>query len=175
MHAGNLHPVQYYWLGAALCAAVALWALYRCFRNLSRNRLVSDTPLVRIRSAAQGYVKLFGRAAAVNGQPLAAPLSSRPCVWWRYQVEQRTRNGKGETRWETIDSGRSIDLFVLADGDDSCLVGPVNAEITPTTRNVWCGDLPRPVTAPSPRRCSGRRLSLYGRPLERGRSAVRLG
>jgi len=148
MHTGNLHPVEYYWLGAALCAAVALWALYRCFRNLSRNRLVSDTPLVRIRSAAQGYVKLSGRAAAVDGKPLSAPLSSRPCIWWRYQVERRTRNAKGENRWEIVDSGRSIDLFVLADGDDSCLVGPVNAEITPTTCNVWCGDLPRPATVP---------------------------
>ncbi len=148
MHAGNLHPAQYYWLGAALCAAVALWALYRCFRNLWRYRLVSDTPLVRIRSAAQGYVKLSGRAAAVNDKPLAAPLSSRPCVWWRYQVDQKTRNAKGEARWESIDSGRSIDLFVLADGDESCLVGPVSAEITPTTRNVWYGALPRPARAP---------------------------
>jgi hypothetical protein len=148
MHTGNLHPAQYYWLGAALCAAVALWGLYRCFRNLWRNRLVSDTPLVRIRSAAQGYVKLFGRAAAVNDKPLAAPLTSRPCVWWRYQVDQKTRNAKGETRWDTIDSGASVDLFVLADGDDKCLVGPVNAEITPTTHDVWYGAQPRPAGAP---------------------------
>jgi hypothetical protein len=148
MRTGNLHPAQVYWLGAALCAAVALWALYRCFRNLWRNRLVSDTPLARIRSAAQGYVKLSGRAAAVDDTPLAAPLSSRPCVWWRYQVEHKTRNAKGETRWDTIDSGTSIDLFVLVDGDDRCLVGPVNAEITPTTRSVWYGDLPRPAGTP---------------------------
>jgi hypothetical protein len=148
MHTGNLHPAQYDWLGAALCGAVALWALYRCFRNLWRDRLVSDTPRVRIRSAAQGYVKLSGRAAAVNDKPLAAPLSSRPCVWWRYQVDQKTRNAKGETRWETIDSGASVDLFVLADGDDTCLVGPVNAEITATSTNVWYGTVPRPARAP---------------------------
>ncbi len=148
MHTGNLHPAQYYWLGAALCAAVALWALYRCLRNLWRNRLVADTPLTRIRSAAQGYVKVSGRAAAVNDKPLAAPLSSRPCVWWRYQVDQKTRNAKGETRWATIESGTSVDLFVLADGDDTCLVGPVNAEITATTHNVWYGALPRPAGAP---------------------------
>jgi len=148
MHTGNLQPAQYYWLGAAVCGAVAFWALYRCLRNLRRNRLLSDTPLVRIRSAAQGYVKLCGRAAAANDEPLAAPLSTRPCVWWRYQVDQKTRNAKGETRWETIDSGTSIDLFVLADGEDRCLVGPVNAEITSTTHDVWCGALPRPARAP---------------------------
>jgi hypothetical protein len=148
MYNGTLQPAQYYWLGAGVCAAAAVWALYRCFRNLWRNRLVSDTPLVRIRSAAQGYVKLSGRAAPAKDEPLAAPLSSRPCVWWRYQVEQKVRNAKGETRWETIDSGTSIDLFVLADGDDQCLVGPVNAEITPTTHDVWYGSLPRPACPP---------------------------
>jgi E3 Ubiquitin ligase len=148
MHNGNLQPAQYYWLSAAVCGAVALWALYRCLRNLRRNRLLSDTPLVRIRSAAQGYVKLFGRAGPATNEPLAAPLSSRPCVWWRYEIEQKFRNAKGETRWESIDSGSSIDLFVLTDGEDKCLVGPVNAEITPTTHNVWYGALPRPARPP---------------------------
>jgi hypothetical protein len=148
MHNGNLQPAQYYWLSAAVCGTVALWALYRCLRNLRRNRLLSDTPLVRIRSAAQGYVKLFGRAGQATDEALAAPLSARSCVWWRYEVEQKCRNAKGETRWESIDSGTSIDLFMLADGDDKCLVGPVNAEITPTTHDVWYGALPRPARPP---------------------------
>jgi hypothetical protein len=141
---GDLQTVHYYWMGAAVCGAVALWALYRFFASLRRDRLLADTPLVKIRSAAQGYVKLCGRTAAVNDTPLAAPLSSRPCVWWRYDVEQKFRNGKGETRWESIDSGSSVDLFVLAETDAQCLVGPVNAEITPTTHNVWYGVDPRP-------------------------------
>jgi hypothetical protein len=141
---GDLQAVHYYWLAAAVCGAVAVWALFRCFSSLRRDRLLADTPLVKIRSAAQGYVKLCGRTAPVNGTPLAAPLSSRPCVWWRYEVEQKFRNAKGETRWESIDSGSSVDLFVLAETDAQCLVGPVNAEITPTIHNVWYGVDPRP-------------------------------
>ncbi|MGO9932703.1 MAG: GIDE domain-containing protein [Steroidobacteraceae bacterium] len=144
MRTGNLQTVQYLWAGAAGCGALALWALHRFLVSLRRDRLVADTPLVKIRSAAQGYVKLFGRTAAARDGALAAPLSSRPCVWWRYDVQQKVRNAKGETRWESIDSGSSVDLFVLADADAQCLVGPVNAEITPTTHDVWYGDGARP-------------------------------
>jgi hypothetical protein len=144
MRNGDLQAVHYYWMGAAICGAAALWALYRFFASMRRDRLLADTPLVKIRSAAQGYVKLFGRTAPANGTALAAPLSSRPCVWWRYNVEQKFRNAKGETRWESIDSGSSVDLFVLAETDAQCLVGPVNAEITPTMHDVWYGVDPRP-------------------------------
>jgi hypothetical protein len=144
MRAADPQTLHYYWMGAAACGAVALWSLYRFLVSLRRDRLVGDTPLVRIRSAAQGYVKLHGRTAQANDSTLSAPLSSRPCVWWRYNVEQKFRNAKGETRWESIDSGTSIDLFVLADTDAQCLVGPVNAEITPTTHDVWYGTDPRP-------------------------------
>jgi hypothetical protein len=145
---GNLQPVHYYWLIAAACGAVALWALYRFLSCMRRDRLLADTPLVRVRSAAQGYVKVCGRAAAANNAALAAPLSSRPCVWWRYEIEQKVRNSKGESRWESIDSGTSVDLFALTDGDAECLVGPVNAEITPTTHVIWYGAQPRPPWPP---------------------------
>jgi hypothetical protein len=150
MRTGDLQTVHYYWMGAAACGAVALWALYRFFASMRRDRLLADTPLAKIRSAAQGYVKLFGRTAPANGTALAAPLSSRPCVWWRYNVEQKFRNAKGETRWESIDSGSSVDLFVLAESDAQCLVGPVNAEITPTMHDVWYGVDPRPCGPPQP-------------------------
>ncbi len=148
MHTGGPQPVPYYWLAAAACGAVALWALYRFWVSLRRDRFLADTPLARIRSAAQGYVKLFGRATAADEGPLQAPLTGRPCVWWSYNVEQKLRNAKGEGHWESIESGTSVNLFVLADVDAQCLVGPVNAEITPTTHNVWYGAEPRPMGPP---------------------------
>jgi len=148
MRSGEPQTVLYLWAGAAVCGTVALWALYKFLLSLRRDRLLKDTPLVKIRSAAQGYVKLFGRTVAAGDGILAAPLSSRPCVWWRYEVQERTRNSKGESRWESIDSGTSIDLFVLADADAQCLVGPVNAEITPTTHDVWYGSDVRPGGSP---------------------------
>jgi E3 Ubiquitin ligase len=149
MYNGNPHLGLYYWLGAATCGLIALWALYRFLGSLRRDRLLADTPLVRIRSAAQGYVKLCGRAAPASDTALSAPLSSRACVWWRYEVDQKTRNSKGETHWQSIESGSSVDLFVLIDADAECLVGPVTAEITPTTHDVWYGPECRPNGPPS--------------------------
>ena len=125
---------------AAAAAVLAAFALFRFFMRLRRDRLVADTPAVRIRSAAQGYVKVTGRAVPAGPAPTAAPLSSRPCVWWAYEIAQEQRDSKGNTHWHTVESAASVELFALVDDDGSrCLVGPVSAEITPTTRKVWYG------------------------------------
>jgi hypothetical protein len=148
MHNAGSQLVNYYWLIAGACGVAAPWALYRSLLSVRRDRLVEDTPLVKIRSAAQGYVKLSGRATCAADSGLTAPLTSRPCVWWRYSIEHRIRNSKGESRWESVDSGTSVDLFALADEDAECLVGPAAAEITPTTHDVWYGELARPSGPP---------------------------
>jgi hypothetical protein len=136
--------ILHFWEAATVLAAIACWALYKFAASIRRDRYLEDTPLVRIRSAAQGYVKVFGRAKAAHTEPTVSPLSARPCVWWSYNVQEKQRNSKGETSWRTIDSATSITPFVLADADGECLVGPVNAEITPTSRDVWYGDSPSP-------------------------------
>lgn len=149
---------QHYRLIAALTAGGALFALYHFFVRLRRDRLVADTPPVRIRSAAQGYVKVHGRAAPAHTTPAVAPLSSRPCVWWDYEIAREERESRG-TRWHTVEKAASVELFELIDDDEArCLVGPVGAEITPSTRNVWYGPEPRPAGPPpafEPRLLSG--------------------
>ena len=142
------HPLPYPVIAAA-AAALALFALFRFFVRLRRDRLVADTPAVRIRSAAQGYVKVTGRAVPAGPAPTAAPLSSRPCVWWAYEIAQEQRDSRGNAHWHTVESAASVELFALVDDDDSrCLVGPVTAEITPSTRSVWYGSGARPVGPP---------------------------
>jgi len=130
------HPASYPVI-AVVAGVLALVALYRFFVRLRRDRLVADTPGVRIRSAAQGYVKVHGKSLPSGPQPAAAPLTARPCVWWSYEIAHLERDSKGNTRWHTVDSAASVELFVLADADAQCLVGPVKAEITPTIRDVW--------------------------------------
>src|SRR5258708_16451662 len=140
--------ITHYWTAAAVFAAAACWALYTSSSRIRRDRLIEDTPLVKIRSAAQGYVKVFGRARASGTDPTAAPLSSRPCVGWSFDVEEKYRNAKGETGWRSINSASSVSPFVLADADGECLIGPVNAEITPTCHDVWYGEGPMPSGPP---------------------------
>lgn len=142
------HPPNYPVI-AVVAGLLALVALQRFFVRLRRDRLVADTPAMRIRSAAQGYVKVHGKALPSGPQPPAAPLTARPCVWWSYEIAHRERDSKGNTHWRTLESAASVELFVLADEDAQCLVGPVKAEITPTLHDVWYGAASRPASPPS--------------------------
>jgi hypothetical protein len=147
MHSGQPPPYALIAVAAGLAALLALW---RFLARVRRDRLVADTPEVRIRSAAQGYVKVKGRSQPAGAAPTAAPLSARPCVWWSYEIAHEERDSKGNRRWETTDSGTSVEPFALVDDDDvRCLVGPVKAEITPTVRSVWYGSTSWPMTGPS--------------------------
>ncbi|GAC1458165.1 MAG: GIDE domain-containing protein [Steroidobacteraceae bacterium] len=135
---------------AAGSAAVAVLALWRFFIRLRRDRVVADTPAARIRSAAQGYVKVNGRALPAGAVPSSAPLSGRPCVWWDFVIARNETDARGNRHWRETERATSVELFVLEDDDGArCLVGPVTAEITPTDSNVWYGALPRP-TGPLP-------------------------
>lgn len=133
---------------SALFAGVGL---YGFLTRLRRDRAVADTPLMRLRSAAQGYVKVMGRAQPPSGTPTAAPLSGRPCVWWDFRVDEQTgTDDKGRATWVNIERATSVEPFVLIDEDAQCLVGPVRADITPTASNIWGGSTPRPDGLPPP-------------------------
>ncbi|MBV8145455.1 MAG: hypothetical protein JO184_10650 [Gammaproteobacteria bacterium] len=145
-HAGQPPPYALIALGAAVLALLALW---RFLARLRRDRLVADTPEVRIRSAAQGYVKVRGRTQPSGAAATPAPLSGLPCVWWAYEIAHEERDSKGNRRWQTTDSRSSVEPFALVDADEAqCLVGPVKAEITPTVRNVWYGATSWPMSGP---------------------------
>jgi len=134
---------------AVAAAAVALLSLWRFLVRMRRDRLVADTPEVRVRSAAQGYVKVRGRTQPAGPQATTAPLSGMPCVWWSYDIAHEEHDSKGNRRWQTTDSRSSVETFALVDDDESrCLIGPVQAEVTPTVRNVWYGATSWPMSGP---------------------------
>jgi hypothetical protein len=133
---------------AAVCGGGVLWCLYRFMRGFRNAHLVSDTPLVRLRSAAQGYVKAYGRARVATPEPPRSPLTLRPCVWWSYEIARRERNRSGTT-WNRVETEASITPFVLDDGDGECLVGPVCATIVPSSTQTWYGETPWPEGGPA--------------------------
>jgi hypothetical protein len=135
---------------ALALAAGTVFAVYRLFVNLRRDRFAADTPVARIRSAAQGYVHFEGEAGPPPEGPILAPLSKLPCVWWDYRIDQRTSDGKGNHEWVLREQGTSVAPFSLRDGDAKCLVGPVGADVTPTAHETWYGALPRPTCLPDP-------------------------
>lgn len=132
-----------------LLAAATAYAIYRLFVSLRRDRFAADTPVARIRSAAQGYVHLEGEAGPPPEGPIAAPLSNLPCVWWDYKIEQRQQSTRSnQSVWHVVDRATSVAPFSLRDRDGECLVGPVGADVTPTSHETWYGDTPRPACLP---------------------------
>ncbi len=124
------------------------------FRFLHIARMLEDTPTSRVRSAAQGYVELVGRSQALAGTTNVAPLTQRPCVWWRYRIQRRTGStsrGRASAKWQTVQSGRSEQPFVLDDGTGECIVQPAGAEVLTAETTSWYGDTPWPTVAPGRR------------------------
>lgn len=130
------------WCAAAL--AGGSFAGYLGLRDLRRARELEDTPLSRVRSAAQGYVELLGRAELMPGPPILSPLTGVPCVWWRCRVVHTVDNDV-----EVIFDQTSDDLFYLADTTGECIVDPVGAEVRPDIARTWRGHARKPMRPPA--------------------------
>src|SRR2546429_4904509 len=92
------------------CAGLGLFVYG--FRLLQRRRLILDTPFSRIRSAAMGMVELSG--LAVGPYTMPAPVTGRPCYYYRTKVSEFKQSGKNK-EWVTV-AGECLHLpFFLDD------------------------------------------------------------
>jgi hypothetical protein len=140
-----------FWFWLLILGFAVVGGLKLAFRWLHVARVIEDTPTSRIRSAAQGYVELTGR-----GEPLAhvktiAPLTGRPCIWWRFRIERKVETrSRGRTRrsWHVINRGVSVDPFMLDDATGRCVVDPTGAEVIAGESTRWYGDEPWPTRPP---------------------------
>lgn len=134
------------WLGLAVtlcftggfCLAGGWWFV----SNQRQARFLLDTPTSKIRSAAQGYVELYGTLAD-NGTQQTAPLSGTACLWWSYRIEQYQRNGNKRS-WKLLEQQASGSPLCLDDSTGRCLIDPEGAKVIPVFRKVWQGDQRHP-------------------------------
>lgn len=114
-----------------------------CITKLRKARYLLDTPTSKIRSAAQGYVELYGVIKGAAGQ-MSAPLSAEPCVWWSFSIDEQIRSDKNNTRWQQVEKSNSAALLCLNDGTGDCLIDPVGAHVIPMTKRIWYGTARHP-------------------------------
>lgn len=114
-----------------------------CIYKLKKARYLLDTPTSKVRSAAQGYVELYGVLKDSAGQ-LSAPLSGEPCVWWSFSIDEQIRSGNNNKRWQQVEKKSSEVLLCLNDGTGDCLIDPVGAHVIPMTKRVWYGTARHP-------------------------------
>jgi hypothetical protein len=122
--AGNADDGSSFTPKLALIAAIALFAWISNYRQL---RIIANTPLSRIDSAAEGYVEILGRAEQLDEAPLLSHLTQTPCLWYRYLIQE----GKFTT------TGISDKSFLINDNSGRCAIDPKSAEIKVPKSKSW--------------------------------------
>lgn len=106
------------------CAGIALF-LYG-FRLLQRRRLILDTPFSKIRSASLGLVEVSG--LAVGPFTVQAPITGRPCYYYRTLVWEWKQSGKNKS-WVKI-AGECMHVpFFVDDNTGRVLIDPRGADL----------------------------------------------
>lgn len=111
---------------------IAFISLIAWMSTLRRRRAITDTPTSRIASAAQGYVELLGTGQPLDHPPLLSPLTHLPCLWYRYQVEEKKGN-----KWQTVSRNESDISFIIDDGSGRCVVDVEGAEMLTRHKETW--------------------------------------
>lgn len=123
-------------------SGIALMAI-----NLRKARTIEDTPMAKIRSAAQGYLSISGIARTIDNDQVIAPLTGQPCLWYHYTIERRDNDDDG-SRWTTIEKGTSEKFFALDDSTGICHIDPRRADVTAAISQRWQGDERKPLGSP---------------------------
>jgi hypothetical protein len=112
------------WCGIGFCAGIGLF--FYGFRLLQRRRLILDTPFSKIRSASMGMVEVSG--LAVGPYTMVAPITARPCYYYRTLVWEFKQSGKNK-QWVKV-AGECLHLpFFVDDNSGRVLVDPRGADL----------------------------------------------
>jgi hypothetical protein len=106
------------------CAGLGLFVYG--FRLLQRRRLILDTPFSKIRSASMGMVEISGQA--VGPYTMLAPITARPCYYFRTLVWEYKQHGKNK-QWVKIVSDCMHLPFFIDDNTGRVLVDPRGADL----------------------------------------------
>lgn len=133
---------------------VMLLCVLFAMQNLKKKRLIDDTPTSKVKGVFIGLVELKGKVKTTR--PLTSYLTERPCVYYRWSIEEhwtkrttetytdshgktRTRT-KTESGWKTVASGGDEIPFELCDDTGCILIRPEKARVEAiTVMNRVCG------------------------------------
>ena len=133
-------PPAKFFIWAGLATAGTLFCLLKTRSSYKKFRLIEDIPTSRIRSASQGFTELVG-VGRLLAEPLTSPLTSLPCLWWRYTIERYQKSSsKNAGSWVTVESKTSDAPFNIDDGTGMCKIFPAGAELSSRHKERWYGN-----------------------------------
>lgn len=100
---------------------------FKGFRTLRQKRIIQNVPTSTIRAIPIGEVEIKGKSKAKY--PLKTPLSSLPCVFFKYIEEEFRKVGK-TYKWVKILETQSDYPFYIYDDTGTIIVNPAGAELT---------------------------------------------
>jgi len=106
-----------------LVAGVAYAVGWRRWRRSVR---MADTPTVPPSAVPFGRAECSGRTAVPEGW---STVGRRPCVWYRFRVQEYERDSDGDGDWRTRVEGCSTRRFFLLDDRGAVLVDPASATV----------------------------------------------
>jgi hypothetical protein len=147
-------PALVFFVMVAIPLAMAALAIFVALRTRSRVALMAATPTSQVAMARSGRCELSGRAEALEGVALRAPLTQAECCWWSAKLEQFVPAPSGSSAsgtWKTLREATSDEPFLLRDASGACVVLPDGAEVTATDHSLWHGRSPVPEDRNPPR------------------------
>lgn len=124
---------------------MCVWGFYR----VRKAKLVADLPRIPIRSVALGMVTIQGKVEP--DQLVPAPVSGRPCCFFKVDIEEWDKDDK---HWTLALTDFDGPRFFLADGTGKVLIDAhyvESLEFDPpqTAKREVDSDAPAPVTDPT--------------------------
>jgi hypothetical protein len=113
-----------FWCVIGICAGIYIFI--RGFRLLQRRQLILNTPVSKIRSASMGMVELNG--LAVGPFTMLAPITTRPCYYYRTVVWEWKRQGRS-SQWVKVAAECMHVPFFLDDNTGHMMVDPRGADL----------------------------------------------
>jgi hypothetical protein len=106
---------------------LGLYWFFKGFGIFREYKVLADTPLVPIRSAAMGRVQIHGRA--IGEKTLLSPVSNQQCFLYRVQIDRFFAQRQGQGRWDPYLTDLGSVGFYLEDDTGKVLIDPQGAEL----------------------------------------------
>lgn len=133
--------------------AMAGVTIFAGIKGRQMAKLVKETKAAALGMAADGYHQFEGRAEAIGGTPLRAPLTGVECVWYSARLEEwrRTPGDRHKSDWHEVREITSSVPVLVRDATGAAVIYPSGAEVTPTDKSRWTGAGPEPDDRNPPR------------------------